>query len=115
MAKKLMMLFGLLMFAVNVNAFNVTFDCGNYQCKVLTARGYLVGIYTNETINMGINDYIVILEERPLNLSANPQDSNNVILVLTDLVSSNIIPLLLIGLLIIGIGLFIFVVKWLIS
>jgi len=47
-----------------VSAFNMSIDAKDYELCFFSANGSLIGCYDNETIDIGINDYVIQLEER---------------------------------------------------
>jgi len=55
--------------SISVNAVNVTFDAGHYQFTVYRGDGTYIGTYINSSVQLGLNDYILLLEERPLNMT----------------------------------------------
>ena len=56
-------------FSFSVSALNLSIDVNEFQLRVEKCNGELVGIYYNESIELGYNDYILILQERETNLT----------------------------------------------
>ena len=64
-----MVLFLCIVFSFSVSALNLTIDVNDFQLRIEKCNGELVGIYYNETIELGYNDYILILQEKETNLT----------------------------------------------
>jgi len=67
--KEIIVFWMILLISTGVKAVNVSFDAGEYQFRVEDANGDLVGLYVNSSANLGLNDYVLILEERPMNMT----------------------------------------------
>lgn len=62
-------LIGLVLTLGIASAFNMTIDAKDFELCFYNASGKLIGCYTNETINIGLNDYVIQLEETRYNLT----------------------------------------------